>query len=164
MGSLSHTSIDARVPAQPVAVDLPIAIRSANPEETRLIQATWARGMRAPRASQSSSLAEVRVGETRISLDRALWLRAHHLLVDTLLESSTIAVAVDPELPGLAIGWAAHDGPVLHYVYVSPVVRRCKVATKLVLHTRCSSASHMTQLGRGLSRHLRGEGDEAARQ
>lgn len=156
MGSLS-------VAHAPVEVDLPVALRPATPDETRLIQATWTRGMRAPKASQAQ-LAEVRVGETRVSLDRSLWLRAHHLLVDALLADSKVVVAVDPELPGLAIGWAAYDGPVLHYVYVSPAVRRCKVATKLVLHTRCSSASHMTSLGRGLVRHLGGEADQATRQ
>jgi hypothetical protein len=154
MGSLTAV-------AMPVAVDLPIALRPANPEETRLVQATWARGMRAPRSTVAHSLAEVRLGDTRVNVDRALWMRAHHLLVDALLESSKIVVAVDPELPGLAIGWAVYDGSVLHYVYVSPAVRRCKVATKLVLHTRCSSASHMTQLGRGLVRHLGGEADQA---
>lgn len=144
------------VEAAEVAVDLPIAIRPASPDELRLVQATWARGVRAQRVTQVAGLVEIRCGDIRCALDKSLWARAHHLLVDALLASPTIAVAVavTPEMPETPVGWAAWDREVLHFVHVVPVARRCRVATKLVLHTRARSASHMTSPGRGLVRYL----------
>lgn len=94
----------------------------------------------------------------------SLWLEAHAALVDKLLARSSVVFAVLPDMPDDPIGWAVFEGVddegtehrVLHFVYVVHAARRSTVATQLVLHCRCSSASHMTPAGRGLVRHLRG--------
>lgn len=139
------------------AVDLPVSIRPATTEELRFVQATWARGMRPSRVPAHRDLAEVRIGDFRASVDRDLWTRAHHLLVDSLLADSRVAVAVDPEIDDSPIGWAAWSGDTLHFVHVVPAARRCRVATKLVLHTQARHASHWTRAGHGLVRLLHGD-------
>lgn len=160
---------------------------SASPNEIRMCQAQWTRelatgwkhrarmpGDKAGRhpdlASSRRELEErsgVQIGKPGYDaegnrhephlLAHALWMKSHHLLVDWLLPKSALVVAVLPDMPDDPIGWAVHEGRVLHFVYVVPAARRSTVATQLVLHTECSSASHMTPAGRGLVRHLRGE-------
>jgi hypothetical protein len=88
---------------------------------------------------------------------QGLLLKAHRLLVDHLLERCTLLVAVLPDLPTEPVGWAVHEGPMLHFVFTVPAARRSSIATQLVLASQCSAASHMTPAGRGLVRHLRGE-------
>lgn len=89
------------------------------------------------------------------------WKHAHRLLVDSLIESGTLLIAVLPDVPTEPIGWAAFgpldDVPTLHFVYVAPAARRSTIATQLVLACKCSAASHMTPEGRGLAKYLRGK-------
>jgi hypothetical protein len=93
-------------------------------------------------------------------VSHSLWLKAHMGLVDRLLKTSEVVVATLPDMPDEPIGWAVFEADderrVLHFVHVVRAARRSLVATQLVLHTRCSSASHMTPEGRGLVRHLCG--------
>jgi hypothetical protein len=87
--------------------------------------------------------------------------RMEQLFIDeTLADASTHVVVAT--LPDLAepMGWACWGGSrwgasMLHYVYVRDTCRHQRVATRLVQHTGCSAASHVTPSGRALLRHLR---------
>lgn len=140
------------VEAQPTTVET--VIREARPDEHRWVQATWSR---CARIDPTRTFDKVPIGGM-LWLDPKLVKRAHHRLVDDLMSSCRVIVAtllVDPD----PIGWAAFDGPVLHFVFVAPAARRCSVARQLVLHTRCSTASHVTTEGVRLLRCLSGSQD-----
>lgn len=142
------------------AEPIEVAIREASPDELRWVQATWARGIRVTaRELLGRRLVPIGRRSDGVLIDGALWMRAHHMLVDALLPASTVIVATLPDMPDTPCAWAAFEGSTLHYVFVAPVARRSTIATQLVLHTRCSSVSHMTDEGVGLMRHLRGEAE-----
>jgi hypothetical protein len=164
-----------------------VDIRRATDENVRMVQAQWSREMCTrwkhrtrihgdkpgvhPSLARGRQELEERSGlqvgkpgydqdgnrHEPLILHYDLWRRAHHLLVDILLSSSIVIIATIPGLPADPVGWAAHEGRTLHFVYVVPVARRSTIATQLVLSTRCSAASHMTPDGRGLVQYLRGE-------
>lgn len=168
---------------EPIAV----LVRPAESNEVRMCQAQWTReletgwkhrahmpgdkpGVPASMASVHAQLEErsgVQLGKPGYDqndkrhepnyLRHTLLLKAHHLLVDHLLERSAHVVAVLPHLPTEPVGWAVFEDKLLHFVYVIPAARRCRIGTELVLASRCSAASHMTPAGRGLVKHLRGK-------
>jgi hypothetical protein len=167
---------------EPIAV----AIRPAVESEIRMCQAQWTReletgwkhrahmpgdkpGTPATLATRHAQLEErsgVQLGKPGFDNDgkrhephflaKGLLLKAHRLLVDHLLERCSLVVAVVPDLPTEPVGWAVFDERMLHFVFVIPAARRCRIGTELVLATACSAASHMTPAGRSLAKHLRG--------
>ncbi len=146
-----------------------IVIRPMHEAETRFVQATWARRIvRLPsmprynrpfvRIGNESRRVEVRDGRrvdvAGISIDASLLVRAHSMLVDELLERSSVAVATLPDVDE-PIGWVAWEGPTVHFIHVIRSARRCRVAQRLLEHTGCSAASHLTAEAAGLLRFLR---------
>lgn len=131
------------------------AIRPARSDEMRWVQSVWSR---CAKLEPRKPYAMVPMGGTSTSLwlDPKLVYEAHHRIVDRLLPASTVLVAVLRRLPDDGIGFAVFEGPMLHYVYVAPDSRRAGIGRQLALHTRCSTASHVTPDGARLLRCLSG--------
>lgn len=91
----------------------------------------------------------------RTGLDASLCMRAQNLLIDVIMAESDVSITVahDPEIDAPA-GWLCQQGATLHYVFTEPRVRRLQVARQLVLHSRCTHASHMTRHGAALVKYL----------
>jgi hypothetical protein len=92
-----------------------------------------------------------------VLLSRHQIIGAHRMLVDSIIAAADtqIAVAHLPDVDEPA-GWACWQGGTLHFVWVHRAARKAKIATRLIQHSGCSAASHVTPEGRGLLRHLRG--------
>ena len=123
--------------------------------ELRWVQSVWSR---CAKLEPRKPYAMVAVGapNTSVWIDAKLVYRMHHRIVDELLPKSAVLVAALRRMPDAAIGFAVFEGPMLHYVYVAPDSRRAGIGRQLALHTRCSTASHVTQDGARLLRCLSG--------
>lgn len=168
-------------PAEDASQALPsdeveILVRRATAEELRFVQASWARcvwarGEAAVQTYDALGKADAppaerhytSIGSPRrprhVLLASEYAAQAHRLLVDWLLAGpdTEVLVATLPDLPE-PMGWACFVGPILHFVFVRGDCRKQRVATRLVHHTGCSAASHVTPSGRPLLRHLRDGG------
>lgn len=96
------------------------------------------------------------VSAVKLYLDPHLVYRMHARLVDEILPKASLVMADLRRTPGMPIGFAVYEGSVLHYVYVAPDSRRAGIGRQLALHTRCSTASHVTPEGARLLRCLSG--------
>jgi len=134
---------------------LDFSIRSARENELRFVQSTWSRCAKLPARSPYDMVA-LGGSQAALWLDPKIVYRMHHRIVDELLPQSSVAVAVLRRMPDDPIGFAVWSGQVLHYVYVAPDSRRAHVGRQLALHTRCSTASHVTPEGARLLRCLSG--------
>jgi len=161
--------MNAIVPLSAPTVELPITIRPAYERERRIVQSTWSRTLQQLPFDDDhrttiggADLKAWRTKETRsrvgtMSIDRHEIILALNARVDSILADpqTEVAVAHDPDVDECT-GWACWTGPKLHFVFVHRIARRGRIATRLVLHSGCSAASHVTPEGRGLLRHLRG--------
>lgn len=161
---------EADAPRESIAV----AIRPADASELQLVRGTWSRCFvqrdrqrsAGPKPRETLGIDRaVDIGRRMdgVMVDASLLIRAHHRLVDELLASpdTRVAVACLPDVPDSPVGWACWqvdskgDGHTLHFVYVQPVARRSSIGRQLVLHSRCTVASHSTQDGLQLMQYLR---------
>lgn len=69
-------------------------------------------------------------------LTRAAYFGMYGPVVERLLDASTIAIAVDEDLPDTIIGFMAVEDGLLHYVHVKPRFRRMGVATWMLRELR----------------------------
>lgn len=157
--------------ASPAAEPVTVSIRDARDSERKFVEGTWSRsfvfrdrqrcsGPKPHRVEAIERAIDIgrKVDSGAVALDVALLVRAHHRLVDEILSGSDVRIAVAclPDVPNSPVAWACWAGPVLHFVYTVPVARRCTIGRQLVLHSRCSSASHSTTDGLALMRYLHG--------
>ncbi len=148
---------------------LQIVIRPMREGEERFVMATWARRVVRLPSSTSNGRPIVKIGPMELrtevrdgrrvevggmAIDASLLVRAHTMLVDELLKRSSVLVATLPDVDE-PIGWIAWEGDTIHFCHVIKSARRCRVAQRLIEHTGCSAASHLTAEGRGLTRFLR---------
>lgn len=156
--------------------EVEILMRPATAEELRFVQASWARcvwarGESAVQTYDAHGKADAppaerhytSIGSPRrprhVLLASEYAAQAHRMLVDWLLSlpGTHVVVATLPDLPE-PMGWACFNGPILHFVFVRGDCRKQRVAARLVHHTGCSAASHVTPSGRALLRHMRSGG------
>lgn len=122
---------------------LPVVLRAPLASEVRWIQATWSRSLR-----RSNPERMVQVGAAFVQ--QRLLARAHGMLVNELVDKSTVLVAAMASSPLALAGWVVFDRPVLHYVFVAAEARRLGLGTLLVEAAGCSDASHTTDAWRAL--------------
>lgn len=148
-----------------------VTIRPARVGERRFVEGTWSRTFvrrdnqreRGPKPRTEAGLDRaVDIGRRMdgVLLLAPLLERAHSRLVDEILAAADTEVAIAcpidiPDTTDNAVGWACWQGNTLHYVYVAPIARRSTIGSKLVLHSRCSKASHSTTDGVPLMKYLR---------
>lgn len=142
-------------PVASTAEHIDFAIRPAREDEMRWVQSVWSRCAKLePR--KPYEMVALGSPSTALWIDPKKLYRMHHRLVDELLPRSTVLVAVLRRMPDAGIGFAVFEGPELHYVFVAPDSRRAGIGRQLALHTRCSTASHVTPEGARLLRCLSG--------
>ena len=115
--------------------ELQIVIRPMRSDETRFVQATWARRIVRLPGSTSGGRPVVKIGpmemrmEVRdgrrvevggMTIDASLLVRAHTMLVDELLERSSVLVATLPDVDE-PIGWIGRRPAVLRWPLLSGV-------------------------------------------
>jgi len=157
-----------------------MVVRPVTPNELSLVAATWTRSYfqrerlavpeydatgYTPRDDFGNVLAEQAVYGSLGSPDSPRSMLVHRDVIERMAKLVIGEILAHPTtridvacLPDLAepMGWACWSGQLLHYVFVRKVSRKQRVATRLVHHTGCSAASHVTPTGRALLRHLRG--------
>lgn len=80
----------------------------------------------------------VPAGTTKIL--RALWIKAHRLLVEHLVEHDSVAVAVvDDEV----IGWVCHNADTVHFVWVIEAAEKTDLRRRLFSHASAARKSHI---------------------
>lgn len=121
-----------------MALQFPISIRPAIPEDDPIIYDSWAR-----------SLAD----ELEIhNLDeRRRFVSGHKHIISALLSRSRTLVAASRKDPLSVYGWVCHEGPtILHFVFVKKDFRRGRIATRLLQEAQLAEdcgASHSTFWG-----------------
>lgn len=160
-----------------------MVIRAVAPDELAFVAATWMRRVwnrnrpdlqtctpSGQRTDESATLLPIGdrthvalanpASASSITIHAEAVRRMEQLFInETLADPHTrVVVATLPDLPE-PMGWACWGGgrwgsAMLHYVYVRDSCRQQRVATRLVRHTGCSAASHVTPSGRALLRHL----------
>jgi hypothetical protein len=144
-----------------------VTIRPARASEHKFVVGSWSRNVVQWDRQRAGPKPHEALGIDRaidlgrridaIMIDAALLVRAHHRLVDEILAQPDVQVVVAclPDVPDHPVAWACWQGDTMHFVYTAPIARRCTIGRQLVLHSRCSVASHSTPDGLTLMRWLR---------
>lgn len=120
---------------------LPVKLRPMRDLDTPLIFSSWLRSYR-PSADPK--------------VDKDVYYREHHKVVERLLREAEVVVATAEGDDDTVVGWVCSSPGVLHYVYVKEAFRRMGLGTWLLAcQGPYSQYSHATRYGELL---LKGEG------
>lgn len=155
-----------------IAEPIQVVLRSPSADELQIVRDTWVntckppvQPVESPFSKQSESW--VRVGHNEVGKGNYRWIApslfhmAHRGVIEKLLETCTVEVAVLPDMPDDVVGWVAFDPPsarplTIHYVYVLGDLRRHKIGTRLfaaalqtgTIDDRLPRFTHLTNYGR----------------
>lgn len=83
-----------------------------------------------------------------------VFFQGHQAEIKNNLSAMSVMVCVAPDDENQIIGWLAHKGECLHYVYVKQVFRKLGVAKALIKQAPASSYSHHTRFSKYICKGL----------
>lgn len=108
--------------------------RAMRPDDRHYVISSWVRSYH-----ESSEFSR---------LERGVYFELYEPVVRRLVDSCTVLVAGDPEIPDAVLGYVVTQGDAVHYVLTKPAFRKMGVATWMMRELRALPATYTAAPGR----------------